>query len=420
MPFVLLIPFMLMLSSSSLASGSTASPEEINLADQWINQYLVENGGTPRPFSFLCDGTPSNQLLAGWSVSASKETPGHESTRRVLVLDDSKTGLRCTYTAISYQAHAAVEVLLQITNTGSQESPLLENILPLDCPIGLPAWPCTLHHMLGDWNSERTFMPVADKLEPKGNESLTIAPTGGRSSDEQMPFFNLQYPGGGVVVAIGWAGQWETSFQCDPDQKIRIKAGMQHTRLRLHPGESIRTPRILLQFWQGDNDLRAYNLFRQWMLAHNLPRRKGELVLAPICGSVAETAPDCSYEEPHIRVMKPLSERGVEVFWSDMDPQQWYPIGFPDGTGTWEPDPAKYPHGLRPIGEAAHAAGLEYLLWFEPERAAPGTRIEQLHPEWLTKRNSQSLFRLDLPEARAWLTDYNDVQISEADLSWLR
>ena len=75
-----------------------------------------------------------------------------------------------------------------------------------------------------------------------------------------------------------------------------------------------------------------------------------------------------------------------------MDPQQWYPGGFPHGTGTWEPDLEKYPRGLRPIGEAAHAAGLEYLLWFEPERVAPGTRIEEVHPElteskkdpWLT------------------------------------
>jgi alpha-galactosidase len=118
--------------------------------------------------------------------------------------------------------------------------------------------------------------------------------------------------------------------------------------------------------------------------------------------------------------MKPLAERGIEVFWSDMDPQQWYPIGFPDGTGTWEPDPTKYPRGLGPIGEAARSAGLGYLLWFEPERVASNTRIEKLHPEWITRGEPFHLFRLDIPEARAWLTDYVDIQITEAGLDWIR
>lgn len=400
--------------------GITATHEEVKAADHWISQYFAIPASSSRAFSYICDGTALSQFMSTWSVSVTEEDSELKKVKKKLILEDPKTGLKCAYTGIFYRSHAAVELLLQVTNTGEVDSPLLEKILPLDCLMDLPGWPCTVHHMLGDWNSEQTFMPLADKLEPQNNKSLTIAPNGGRSSDEQMPFFNLQWAGGGVVMAIGWAGQWKATFECKEDQRLGIRAGQQLTRLRLHPGESIRTPRILLQFWQGKDEFRAYNLFRQWMLEHNLPRRNGELVLAPICGSVTETAPDGSYEEPHIRVMKPLAERGIEVFWSDMDPQQWYPIGFPDGTGTWEPDPAKYPRGLGPIGEAARAAGLEYLLWFEPERVAPGTRIEQLHPEWLIKRGNQSLFRLDLPEARAWLTDYIDVQITEAGLSWLR
>ncbi len=402
------------------AFGVTASPEEIAVANQWVERYFAGEAASPRAFSFICDGSPSSQLLSGWKANVTRDDSDPEKTQFILKSDDLKTGLQFTYTAALYRSHAAVEVLLRITNTGNTDSPLLEKILPLDCPFPTPAWPCTVHHMLGDWNSERSFLPLADKLEPEKNKTLTVAPNGGRSSDEQMPFFNMQWQGGGVVLAVGWAGQWETTIESGPDQKLQVRSGQQLTHLRLHPGESIRTPRILLQFWQGDDDLRAYNLFRQWMLACNLPRRNGELVLAPICGSVAETAPDGSYEEPHLRVMKPLAERGIEVFWSDMDPQQWYPIGFPDGTGTWEPDPAKYPHGLGPIGKAAHAAGLQYLLWFEPERVAPGTRIEKEHPEWVSMHGSQHLFRLDLPEARQWLTDYIDVQITEAGLEWIR
>ena len=190
----------------------------------------------------------------------------------------------------------------------------------------------------------------------------------------------------------------------------------------LHPGESIRTPRILLVFWQGSDPIRGNNLFRQVLMVHYLPRRNGELVLSPICASVNWTAPDGSYEEPHVSVMQPLAKRGIEVFWSDMDPQQWYPKGFPEGTGTWEPDPAKYPHGLKPVGDAARAAGLDYLLWFEPERVHPGSRIDREHPEWVMppQKEWSKLFRLHDEAARRWLTDYIDVQVSAARLGWLR
>jgi alpha-galactosidase len=104
-----------------------------------------------------------------------------------------------------------------------------------------------------------------------------------------------------------------------------------------------------------------------------------------------------------------------------MDPQQWYPGGFPNGTGTWEPDPAKYPRGLKPIGDAARANGLQYLLWFEPERVAPGTRIDREHPEWVMKLDDGSrLFCFHDAAARSWLLDYVDVQISLAQLGWVR
>jgi len=368
----------------------------------------------------VCDGVPSAEALAGWHRTYAQESVASHVVRHVLVFTDPKSGLELKYSAVVYSEYAVVELLLELHTTGLVDSPLLEQIRPLDCLFTVPRWPCTIHHALGESNSERSFMPVAEEVEAEKVQSLTFAPRGGRSSDEHMPFFNMQWAGGGAVVAIGWAGQWSAQFRCEEGNRLRADCGMEKTHLRLHPGEAIRTPRVLVQFWRGEDDLRGNNLFRQWMLAHNLARRDGELVLAPICGSVTEVDPDGSYEGPHVRAMEPLARRGVEVFWSDMDPQQWYPRGFPEGTGTWEPDIEKYPRGLRPIGEAAHAAGLEYLLWFEPERVASGTRIEELHPEWITKGQPFHLFRLDIPEARAWLTDYVDQQIREADLDWLR
>ncbi|MBM3495428.1 MAG: hypothetical protein FJX72_14065 [Armatimonadetes bacterium] len=195
---------------------------------------------------------------------------------------------------------------------------------------------------------------------------------------------------------------------------------MEKTRIRLRPGEEIRTPRMLLAFYRGDDADRGSRLIRRTLINHVTPRRDGEVVFAPICGTIGETDPDGTYEGPHVRVMKPLAAVGVEVFWSDMDPQQWYPGGFPGGTGTWEHDPAKYPRGLKPVGDAAREAGLGYLLWFEPERVAAGTQIAREHPEWVIGGANGGLFRLDLPEARKWITDKVDSHITQAGIGWVR
>ena len=52
------------------------------------------------------------------------------------------------------------------------------------------------------------------------------------------------------------------------------------TRLKLHPGEEIRTPRILTLFWQGDRR-RGNNLLRQFILAHHRPSVGGKPVAVP-------------------------------------------------------------------------------------------------------------------------------------------
>lgn len=38
---------------------------------------------------------------------------------------------------------------------------------------------------------------------------------------------------------------------------------------------------------------------------------------------------------------------------------------------------------MRPVSDAAHDAGLKFLLWFEPERVMPGTWLAEHHPDCL-------------------------------------
>ena len=419
--------------------GWAVSPnlEETAQARAWLQAHL-EAAAASVPFSFKYGGRHSGTLLPGWRHARGGVRIGDRFVEHSVSFTDPATRLRvcCTYT--EFTDFPAVDWVLRFENGGTEDTPILEDIRALDALWPTPekgAW--RVHHALGDSNSADSFAPLAATLIPGGAKPLVLAPQGGRSSDGHLPFFNLELlrrlspastfaasgdDGRGIAMALGWSGQWQADFDIPLGQELQVRAGMQRTHLVLHAGECIRTPRILLVFWAGPGPLRGENLLRQVLLAHYLPRRGGEIVLPPICGSVNVTDPDGSYEGPHLRVIPTLAERGVEVLWSDMDPQQWYPGGFPDGTGTWEPDPKKYPRGLRPIGQAAHAAGLEYLLWFEPERVAPGTRIDREHHEWVIAPpvGGSGLFRLGDPAARAWLTEYVDTQIGAAQLDRMR
>jgi alpha-galactosidase len=86
--------------------------------------------------------------------------------------------------------------------------------------------------------------------------------------------------------------------------------------------------------------------------------------------------------------------------------------------GNPDPDPVRFPRGLRPVADAAHAAGMKFLLWFEPERVMPDTWLFQHHPEWLLRPTedmpaelkyqiNDGFHLLDLgnPAALAWVKD---------------
>ena len=71
----------------------------------------------------------------------------------------------------------------------------------------------------------------------------------------------------------------------------------------------------------------------------------------------------------------------------------------------------------REVAERAHAAGMKFILWFEPERVTMSSWIGSNHPEWLLPRpggamklgpKDSRLLNLGDPRARTWLVDYLD------------
>ncbi len=194
--------------------------------------------------------------------------------------------------------------------------------------------------------------------------------------------------------------------------EVHAEGGMRRTHLTLHPGEEIRTPRVLLVFFEGDA-LRGHNLLRRIILEHYAPRDEGVPRSTPI--SLACWGENRA--ERQIAKIDWLRENGIAVdnFWVDAgwhgdaeykDSSNVFNSGWGSQVGNYWPNPEAYPDGLRPVGEAAHAAGMDFTLWLEPERVFPGTRCTKEHPEWLLGPiGGNYLYNLGDPVAREALTD---------------
>ncbi len=369
---------------------------------------------TSPAFSFRYADAASAELLPRWS-SQSRTAALPDGSRVHVSWTDPVTGLVVALHLRHFSDSPAVDWLLEFANQGSTDTPILEDILPLDLSIPASANErLRLHHANGSSCRMDDFLPHLTELPPASQ--VTLAPVGGRSSSGALPFFNLQRAAGGLLIAIGWSGQWALQLTRDASQ-LRVSAGMQRTHLRLHPGEVIRTPRMLLLPWEGDQAEIGQNALRQLLLAHYLPRQDGQLWMPPVaqCLQFYFYLTGQASEVFEMTALPKAADLGCDAYWIDAcwfgGEKQWW-----EEVGSWEVNRQRFPHGLRPISDAAHKAGMKFVLWFEPERARPDSRLPVDHPEFfLHSPHDPSNLLLDLgnPVALAYLTDLLSNRIAE-------
>jgi alpha-galactosidase len=366
-------------------------------------------------FSFLYQGLPSATLLERWSRQAQEGSADPRRERRDLTYRDPATGLEVRVEMLRFRDWPAVEWLVQLTNPAATNTPLLEAIQALDSLLPVPgAGPCQLHWAKGAVASFDDFAPQETML--KAGATLHLQPGGGRSSSQVLPFFNLEGANGGIVAGIGWSGEWAADFAADARAQISMRAGLARTHLVLHPGETIRTPRIMLLFYQGDR-WRGQNLLRQFLLAHHRPERAGKLLVAPItCGNWGGTRAEVHLDNIREIIQHQLP---IDYYWIDAE---WYGQGgWPVSVGDWTVKRDLYPAGFKPLSDALRASGRELMLWFEPERVFRGTLWHKEHHEWLLDRGGDSsLLNLGLPAARKFLTDFISSKVDEFGLGCYR
>jgi len=400
------------------AKVTLADGKELWLADL---PFVESAGPGGLPFSFVYGGKPSSEVLAACERRDESKKLDDNRTQRTSTWTDAQSGLVVRCVAVAYSGFPTVEWTLYFKNTGAQDTPLLSDIQALDTAFTRKAQgEFLLHHHAGSQANPDDYRPFQTPLKAKAN--LRLATAGGRGSDGVWPYFNVDWGTQGVIAVVGWPGQWAATFARDAGTGLRIRAGQEQTRFKLLPGEEVRSPLIVLQFWQGDW-IKAQNVWRRWMMAHNMPRLNGELPPPLLPASSANQLSEMQHanEQNQKEFIDGYIQNGVQIsfWWMDAG---WY--AFKDGwwnVGTWEVDKKRFPNGLRAVSDHAHKNGVKTLLWFEPERVTPGTWLYENHKEFLLgKDGQQKLLDFGNEAARNWVIEHVDKTMQEQGIDIYR
>jgi alpha-galactosidase len=372
-------------------------------------------GANPYGFSFVYQGQPSGSLVGSWVRQVSDQVLDAQRTRREVRMQDPTTGLEVRCEVILLKDFPAAEWVVHLKNTGPTNTPIVESIQAFDGLLPVPsAGQTKVHWAKGAVASFDDFAPQETVL--KRGARVRLQPGGGRSSSQVLPFFNVEGANGGLVIALGWTGEWAAEFSADSRGQPHLRAGQAHTRLVLYPGESIRTPRVLFLFYEGER-WRGQNLLRQFLLKHHRPRRGGQPLVAPVtCGNWGGTRAEVHLDNIQKIVQHDLP---IDYYWIDAE---WYGKGaWPVNVGDWTVKKELYPEGFKPISDALRRSGRQLLLWFEPERVFKGTPWHRQYRDWLLDVSQDScLLNLGNPAARQFLTEFISAKVDEFGLGCYR
>lgn len=401
--------------------------------DAWISAQFAK--GKIPPFSFVYGGKESSSFIKKWKYRAETKTQTDDISEYVFTYREGNSGLEVKCKVTGFHKFQAIECVLELTNAAATQSALIENVNAVDLHLNYKnEGKYTLHYARGS-NAAKSDFAAVDSSFMAGSRIYLATGTGRSSDNGAFPFFNVETADyKGILVGIGWTGKWFAELNRKDGKNLNLKSGMQRLKLKLLPGESIRTPMVSMLFWEGADRMIGHNRFRQFVLAYHSRKVNGKFAEYPLSGGFNWGDPppcneySCLTEDYAISLIKRYKQFGIvpEVFWLDAG---WYTgCGMQKGgewwenVGNWTVDKERFPNGLKPVADAAHEVGAKFMVWFEPERVHKGTQIEKEHPEFLLShpKKGDRLFNLGDPKARLWMTDHISELIRKGGIDYYR
>ncbi|MCL1855856.1 MAG: alpha-galactosidase, partial [Clostridia bacterium] len=369
-------------------------------------------------FSFQYNGESKNGFEPDTVRNTAWQFDQCDGVRRFTAVYSFPFGIKVSEEILLFDEYDAVRVRLRYKNTSDTDSGMLSSIF--DCDVNLPLnrnyqppalghFPTPAGHMRifsakGGSAKHDDFYETAEYIAPGDTQSYV--PDMGGSSSGVMPYFDLNEDEKGILIAVGWSGVWNAMF-FGGENFISAKTGIRAAEFYLRPGEEAALSSVTVMVYQSGR-MEAHNKWRRFLREHVCNAGKGGRPVSALSAMLWGSMPS---DKMVAQIDQIAAYRtGVEYIWVDagwyghcQDPcASEFAAGWGENTGSWNVNPTWHPDGMVDVGNATHANGMEFLLWFDPEMACRGTDWPKEHPDWFLELSPESpMLSLNLgnPEA---------------------
>lgn len=349
----------------------------------WQLSHPYAPGGETR-LSPVSDITLQGRRTAWEVVDAIETQDAQGAPRLTITLEEGSGRLRLVRNFELFAGHAFARTwgAVERIDAGA-DAPLIDGAailhLAVDRPISL------LHVEQFSWPYPKDFFSqrqipltpniVAHELRMGSFPAHYTAPTscawvalrsGAPDPDPETPG-----SGQGLVVGIEFNGKsrlraWAT------DDVAMLESRIDDLAHRLQPGAPFELPAFFVGCYEGDWDEAGY-VTQRFAEAHVHPPMPDERY--PWVQYNSWKYGQEIDEAQQLAVLERCAELGVEVAVLD--------LGWARTIGDWRPHPVKFPRGLRPIAERAHALGMKFGVHVAIAQMAPDAPAAIEHPDWL-------------------------------------
>ncbi len=372
----------------------TITAEEMELTDsektlcnEWYNEKF---GSDEYPFTFKVDGEEFNP--AEWSKEIKKASHNGKTYQggktEYLILSNKEKGLEVTVEATSFEENATCQWTVYIKNTGNENSGVISDFYALNSSVSTGG--AELYYSMGSDTAASDFSLIRKTLSSSVRE---FAGVDGKPTEKYLPYFNISGENYGVVLGIGWTGQWYAGLS-ETNGETNVAVKQEHFNAYLLPGEEVRSPLVSLSFYDNANALKGFNLFRSWIMDSVYPESvtQNQYTVMEVAGPASTRTSDEIINVLDNEIDPSVYDE-IDCFWMDAG---WYKYneGWHDGVGNWTVDTPRYDNGISELSGYAADKGLGHVLWYEPERVYPDTEFHKegsKHDGWLIYGDSENI-----------------------------
>jgi alpha-galactosidase len=362
----------------------------------------------------------------GFKFDSANLTESSTGVELRLAFLDTKGGVRATRVYACYPASPVIEAWTIFEATGAPV--ILSKITGLE--VGAVGTDAVWVH--GLWPQDRESFSIDRQLLPQG-AALTID-TQARSTETALPLFAVRSPAGMFFGGVMWSGTWRITLTGEDSSRVSAVLSPGDLQTTVTTARSVELPHSFFGITSGD--LAQVSAALQSFIVTGV--RKGRPFQPQVTFNTWFINGTDVNDEVISQEIDQAAAAGAELFELDAG---WY-VGagangagdFSSGLGNWTVDPAKFKNGLRPHADHAHALGMKFALWVEPERIDLSTLGKQGNAmaSWLASVDGQyapgsanrdaQAAQLDFgnPTARQWVIDRLSSLVSDNGVDYLK